>query len=238
MAALPTRDEVAGMIDHALLGPNMTYQQLREGLELAARLQLFSVCVQPSNVSVAIAVLEGSGVKVGTVIGFPHGVTTSAVKAAEAIEAVRDGANEVDMVLQIGAMVSGDKYFVLKDIQRVVSAVPGTLVKVILETAYLSDKQVVTASSLVERTGAQFVKTSTGFAGGGATVNHLRLMRRGAPSKELKASGGVRDLTAFLEMKEAGATRIGTSASEVILQQLASMEGANVPAERDHSGGY
>lgn len=225
------------MIDHALLAPNMAYSQLQAGLEMAARLHLFSVCVQPSNVSVALASLEGIGVKVGTVIGFPHGVTSTSTKVYEALEAVRNGAAEVDMVLQIGALLSADESFVLKDIERVVTSVPGTLVKVILETAYLSDEQVVLASSLVEQSGAAFVKTSTGFAGGGATAHHLRLMRQGAPSKQLKASGGVRDLVTFLEMTEAGATRIGTSASEVILQQIAAMENGEA-IERSRGEGY
>jgi deoxyribose-phosphate aldolase len=178
--------------------------------------------VRPSDVARSVARLDGTGVATGTVIGFPHGTTSTAAKTAESRRALDDGALELDMVLHIGRLRSGDLAAVQDDIAAVVDEAPGRVVKVILETAFLTDDEVVAASRAAVAGGAAFVKTSTGFAGGGATPEHIRLMREtvGADTG-VKASGGVRGLDTLLEMVAAGADRIGTSASARILDELA-----------------
>jgi deoxyribose-phosphate aldolase len=221
-AALPSVSTIAGMIDHAILKPELTRAEVDAALDLAASQHVFSVCVRPSDVAHAVQRLTGTGVKVGTVIGFPHGTTSTAAKVAEASQALVDGAVELDMVLNIGRLRSGLLDDVEADIRAVVHEAGDTLVKVILETAYLDDEQIVAGSKAAERAGARFVKTSTGFAGGGATIEHLKLMR-GAVGEavEIKASGGVRGLDTVLEMLEVGVSRFGTSASATILGELA-----------------
>ncbi|MCU1526729.1 MAG: Deoxyribose-phosphate aldolase 2 [Frondihabitans sp.] len=221
-STLPSVQTIAGMIDHAILKPELTRTEVDAALDLAASQHVFSVCVRPSDVAHAVKRLEGSGVAVGTVIGFPHGTTSTAAKVAEASQAIVDGAVELDMVLNIGRLRSGLIDDVETDIRAVVHEAGGTLVKVILETAYLDDDQIVSGSQAAERAGARFVKTSTGFAGGGATVEHLKLMRGAVGAGvEVKASGGVRGLDTVLEMLEVGVTRFGTSASATILSDLA-----------------
>jgi deoxyribose-phosphate aldolase len=219
---LPTVETIAGMIDHAILKPELTRTEVDAALDLAASQHVFSVCVRPSDVAHAVKRLEGTGVAVGTVIGFPHGTTSTAAKVAEASQALVDGAVELDMVLNIGRLRSGLIDDVEADIRAVVHEAGHTVVKVILETAYLDDDQIVAGSQAAERAGARFVKTSTGFAGGGATVEHVKLMR-GAVGEavEVKASGGVRGLDTVLEMLDLGVTRFGTSASATILAELA-----------------
>jgi len=191
-------------------------------LDEAAAHRVFSVCVRPSDVAHAVERLTGTGVGVGTVIGFPHGTTSTAAKVAESLQALADGAFELDMVQNIGAAKSGDWQRVEQDVRAVVDAAGDTVVKVILETAFLTDDEIVAASRAAQTAGAAFVKTSTGFAGGGATAEHIALMRRtvGADTG-VKASGGVRGLDTLLEMVEAGANRIGTSASARILDEVA-----------------
>jgi deoxyribose-phosphate aldolase len=219
---LPNVARIAGMIDHAILKPELTRSEVDAALDLAASQHVFSVCVRPSDVAHAVERLAGSGVAVGTVIGFPHGTTSTQAKVAEAAQAIRDGAVELDMVLNIGRLRSGLVDDVEADIRAVVEEAGDTLVKVILETAYLDDEQIVAGSKAAERAGARFVKTSTGFAGGGATTPHLRLMRESvSDAVEVKASGGVRGLDTVLEMLALGVTRFGTSASETILTELA-----------------
>ncbi|MCS5514080.1 deoxyribose-phosphate aldolase [Curtobacterium flaccumfaciens pv. betae] len=222
-AAFPvTVDAVRGLIDHAILKPELTRADVDAQLDEAAAHRVFSVCVRPSDVAHAVERLTGTGVGVGTVIGFPHGTTSTAAKVAESLQALADGAFELDMVQNIGAAKSGDWQRVEQDVRAVVDAAGDTVVKVILETAFLTDDEIVTASRAAQTAGAAFVKTSTGFAGGGATAEHIALMRRtvGADTG-VKASGGVRGLDTLLEMVEAGANRIGTSASARILDEVA-----------------
>ncbi|WIB31325.1 deoxyribose-phosphate aldolase [Curtobacterium sp. MCSS17_005] len=222
-AAFPvTVDAVRGLIDHAILKPELTRADVDAQLDEAAAHRVFSVCVRPSDVAHAVERLTGTGVGVGTVIGFPHGTTSTAAKVAESLQALADGAFELDMVQNIGAAKSGDWQRVEQDVRAVVDAAGDTVVKVILETAFLTDDEIVAASRAAQTAGAAFVKTSTGFAGGGATAEHIALMRRtvGADTG-VKASGGVRGLDTLLEVVEAGANRIGTSASARILDEVA-----------------
>lgn len=213
-----TVEAVAALIDHAILKPELTDAEVARDLDVAARWGVFSVCVRPSDVPRSVARLEGTGVLTGTVIGFPHGTTSTATKVAESRRALDDGAAELDMVLHIGRLRSGDVDAVRDDIAAVVAEAQGRVVKVILETALLDDSSIAAGSRAAEAAGASFVKTSTGFAGGGATVPHLELMRRSvSPAVRIKASGGVRSLDALLTMSAAGADRFGTSATDTIL---------------------
>lgn len=211
---------VPGMIDHTLLKPDATEDEIRKLCEEAATHQFMSVCVNPSWVHLSARLLKGTGVKVCTVVGFPLGATTSASKEAETRDAVRSGAEEIDMVINVGALKAGHYSLVLEDIKAVVRGAQGKLTKVILETALLTDDEKVKACELAKDAGADFVKTSTGFGPGGATVEDISLMRRTVgPRMGVKASGGVRDLTSAQAMIDAGATRIGASASVAIAQQ-------------------
>jgi deoxyribose-phosphate aldolase len=226
---------VAAMIDHAILKPELTRAEVDADLAMAARHGVFSVCVRPSDVAHAVSALTGTGVAVGTVLGFPHGTTSTAAKVAEARQALADGAVELDMVLNIGRLRSGLLDDVRADIGAVVGAAGERVVKVILETAFLTDDQIVAGCRAAEAAGAAFVKTSTGFAGGGATAGHVALMRASVgPSVQVKASGGVRDLDTLLALHELGATRFGTSATAVILDDaVARDEGRSVAARTD-----
>lgn len=213
-----TSAEIAGMIDHAILRPELTRPDVDAQLDLAARYRVFSVCVRPSDVAHAVARLAGTGVAVGTVIGFPHGTTSTAAKVAESGQAIAGGAAELDMVINVGWLRSGLLDDVEADVRAVVEAAGGRVVKVILETALLSDDDIAAGCAAAERAGAAFVKTSTGFAGGGATLEHVGLMRRTVgPSMRVKASGGVRDLDTVLAFHAAGVTRFGTSGTATIL---------------------
>ncbi|SBS74590.1 deoxyribose-phosphate aldolase [uncultured Microbacterium sp.] len=213
-----TERALAATLDHAILKPELTRDQVDAELDIAAEWGVFSVCVRPSDIPHAVSRLAGTGVAVGTVIGFPHGTTSTAAKVAEVRQALADGATEVDMVVNIGALRSGFDDVVTDDIRAVVEAASGHITKVILETAYLDDEQIARGSRLTEAGGAHFVKTSTGFAGGGATVEHVRLMRENVGADvQVKASGGVRSYADALAMIDAGATRLGTSGSAVIL---------------------
>lgn len=230
--------EIAALIDHAILKPELTRAEVDADLDLAAKYRIFSVCVRPSDVAHAVERLAGSGVAVGTVIGFPHGTTSTQTKVAEARQALADGAVELDMVLNIGRLRSGLLDDVEADIAAVVEAAGDHVVKVILETAYLDDAQIEAGSKAAERAGAAFVKTSTGFAGGGATVPHVTLMRASVgPDVQVKASGGVRDLDTLLEMRALGITRFGTSATATILDDAAVREagGSGTGASDDSS---
>lgn len=213
-----TERELAATIDHAILKPELTRTQVDAELAIAKEWGVFSVCVRPSDIAHAVEYLAGSDVAVGTVIGFPHGTTSTAAKVAEVRQALADGAREVDMVINIGALRSGFDDVVVEDIRAVVAAAEGHITKVILETSLLDEEQIARGSRLTDAAGAAFVKTSTGFAGGGATVPHVRLMRENVGADtQVKASGGVRSYTDALAMLEAGATRLGTSGSAVIL---------------------
>lgn len=233
---LPTVHEIAKTIDHALLKPQLTMVEVRDGLELAKEYDVFSVCVRPADVKYAADYLRGTDVKVGTVVGFPHGSVPTIVKVFETRQAFVDGATEIDMVLNVGWLKSGMDIEVEADIFAVVDvakALGVDIVKVILETAYLTEEEIVRACKLAERAGVNFVKTSTGFAGEGATIPNVKRMRENvSESVEVKASGGVTDLDTLLSMRELGVTRFGTSATPVILNDLKSrIETGNASAE-------
>ncbi len=210
---------LASMIDHTALKPDTTVDQIRKLCAEAKQYRFASVCVNPSWVPEAAALLKGSGVKVCTVIGFPLGATTSAAKAAETADAIKNGADEVDMVINVGSLKSGRADAVQSDIAAVVKAAKGrALVKVIIETCLLTDDEKVAACRAAQAAGADFVKTSTGFSTGGATVADVALMRKTVgPKMGVKAAGGIRNRAAAEEMVKAGANRLGTSASVAIV---------------------
>ena len=213
---------VAQVIDHTLLKPEATREQIDRLCREALEYHFASVCVNPTHVGRCAELLRGSDVKVCTVVGFPLGATTTAVKAYETRQAIDDGATEIDMVINIGALKSGDLDAVQADIGAVVDAAhaAGALVKVIIETALLSDDEKVTACRLAQAAGAEFVKTSTGFGPGGAKVEDVALMRRVVgPEMGVKASGGVRNYADVQAMIAAGATRIGASAGVAIVSE-------------------
>lgn len=227
MSNLPTPAYVASLIDHAILKPQMSREEVNAQLDLAMEYNLFSVCVRPSDISYAKNYLQGTDTKVGTVIGFPHGASTTQAKVAETIEAIKiEGAEEIDMVINIGKLKSGLYDEVEKDIRDVVKAANENgvkIVKVIFETAFLTRDEIIKACELTEKAGAAFVKTSTGFAHEGATLANVKLMREHTSyPTQVKASGGVTSLDIVLEMLDAGVTRFGTSASKVILDELQS----------------
>lgn len=208
---------IAKYIDNTVLKPDATPDKIRALCKESAEYGFASVCVNPAYVTLAAECLKGSDVKVCTVIGFPLGMNTSKVKAFEAAEAIKEGAQEVDMVINVGRLKAGDTEYVLNDIKSVVEAANGTLVKVIIETSLLTDDEKVTACLLAKQAGADFVKTSTGFSGGGATVEDIELMRKTVgPEMGVKASGGVRDAASAKALIAAGATRIGTSGGKKI----------------------
>lgn len=217
---------LAAMIDHTLLKPEATEASIRKLCEEAREYRFASVCVNPTNVALCSGLLKGSGVKVCTVIGFPLGATTPKAKAAETRDAIANGAEEVDMVINVGALKSGNYDLVKRDIQDVVDAAAGkALVKVIIETALLSDEEKVKACLVAKYAGADFVKTSTGFGPGGATVADIELMRRTVGQcMGVKASGGIRDTDTARKMIAAGASRIGASASVAIIKGDAATE--------------
>ncbi|KAB2350391.1 deoxyribose-phosphate aldolase [Actinomadura rudentiformis] len=211
------------MIDHSLLRPDLTLDEVRAGLTTAREYRTASVCVRPSDVGLAITELAGSEVAVGTVVGFPHGSSSTATKVFETGELVALGAQEIDMVIDIGRLRSGDIAFVQDEIAAVVRAARGRAVKVIFENCYLTDRQKTAGYEAAEKAGAAYVKTSTGFADGGATAADIALMRRTVSAAvKVKAAGGVRTLDALLALHELGATRFGATATATILDDLAS----------------
>jgi len=219
------RKALAKTIDHTILKATATPDQVKSVCLEAIEIGAASVCVNPSNVELVKSLLEGSDVKVCTVVGFPLGANTTESKAFETRDAVAKGADEIDMVINIGALLAGDRETVLKDIKAVVEASEGALVKVIIETCYLDNNQKQLACVLAKEAGAGFVKTSTGFGTGGATVDDVKLMRE-AVGKDLKvkASGGIRDFATAVEMLKASADRLGVSASMAILDGVGEQE--------------
>ncbi|WP_245838782.1 deoxyribose-phosphate aldolase [Marininema halotolerans] len=218
--------ELASMIDHTLLKPEATSDQIDRLCDEAGEHHFASVCVNPSWVARAAEKLKGTGVKVCTVVGFPLGATTSETKAFETKEAIKNGAREIDMVMNIGALKSGDLDLVREDITTVVKAADGVLVKVILEIGLLNADEIRVASEKAKAAGAHFVKTSTGFGYGGATEEAVRLMRKTVGEEMgVKASGGVRDLAGAEKMVQAGANRIGASSSVAIVSGKQGSEG-------------
>ena len=217
-----TLEQLAKVIDHSLLKPEMTRDEVTAGCELAKKYHAASVCVKPCDVKLAADLLKGSDVLVGTVVGFPHGSSLTATKVFEAKQAMVDGAVELDMVINIGALRSGDYDLVREDIRAIV-AVAGdqAIVKVILENAYLTDEQKVKACQLSEEAGAHFVKTSTGYAPSGATIEDVKLMRATVSDKvQVKCAGGVRTLDALLAMIDAGVTRSGATTTAIMLDEF------------------
>lgn len=211
--------ELNRYIDHTLLKQDATKEQILKLVEEAKYYEFASVCVNPTWVSLAAKELAESVVKVCTVIGFPLGANTPATKAFETKDAIANGADEVDMVINVGALKSGDLDLVETDIRAVVEAANGTLVKVIIETCLLTDEEKIVACQLAQKAGADFVKTSTGFSTGGATVADVALMRQTVgPDMGVKASGGARSLADAQAFVEAGATRIGTSSGVAIVE--------------------
>ncbi len=211
-------NSIAGMIDHTLLKANATQEEIGKLCEEARKYRFASVCVNPGYVAMCSRLLRGSCVKVCTVIGFPLGSTTPTVKAIEARDAMANGAEEIDMVINIGALKSGNDHLALEDIKAVREATRGKLLKVIIETSYLTRDEKIRACKMAKTAGADFVKTSTGFGSGGATVDDVALMREVVgPEMGVKASGGIKDAKAAEALIKAGATRLGTSASIAIV---------------------
>jgi len=220
---LPTVPELAAMIDHAVLKPTQTEHHVVDGCTVARAEHIASVCVKPFYVPMTAKLLKDSGVDTSTVIGFPHGGQSPEVKVSTASTALKDGATELDMVINIGALIDKDYATIEREVASVVGIAHANeaLVKVILETSYLDDEQKVIAAKIAAAAGADFVKTSTGFGLEGATVEDVRLLRRTVGDKlGVKASGGIRTLDDALAMIEAGASRLGTSSTSEILAEL------------------
>lgn len=218
-----TLDQVAKTIDHSILKPDFTTEDVIAGAELAKKYGTASYCIRPTDVALSAKILAGSGVNVCTVIGFPHGSSTTATKAFETADAITNGATEIDMVLNISALLSGDYQLVENDIRAVVEKALGKAsVKVIFETAYLDDELIVRACELSEAAGAQYVKTSTGFAHEGATLHNVELMKKTVADRlKVKSSGGVRTLDQLIDFMDLGVTRSGCSATEAVLEEFA-----------------
>ena len=238
-----TEREIAKAIDHSLLRPELDDAFVEDGCRLAAEYDVASVCVRPADVARARAILSGTDVKVGTTIGFPHGNHATATKVFEARAALEDGAAELDMVIQIGALKSGRDADVQADIAAIVEVAhaAGAIVKAIFENVYLTDAEKIRACRLSEAAGADFVKTSTGFAPGGATHADLRLMRANtSPHVRIKAAGGVRTLDALLEVMALGVTRIGATATKTIIDDFRARKAGGAPlgAGAGTVGGY
>ena len=226
--------DIAGMIDHSLLRPNLTIEDVKAGCEIARKYKVASVCTRPCDVKIVGDLLAGSDIALSTVIGFPHGTHTTAMKLAEAVEAMDAGVVELDMVMNYSRLLSGDFDYVGQEIKAIVDAahLRGAIVKVILENCYLTEELKVKACQICEENQADFVKTSTGFGSGGATIEDIRLMRKHTSSKvRVKAAGGIRSLDALLEMRKAGATRIGATATEVIMKEALEREAAGTLRE-------
>jgi deoxyribose-phosphate aldolase len=227
-----TVSDLAKMIDHSLLHPTMTEKELTDGCRLAASYQVASVCIKPYAVPLALRLLAGSGVAVGTVIGFPHGSATTGIKVAETLEACALGATEIDMVVNIGQVLGGEWKAVQREIEAVqlVSLARGALVKVIFENDFLGLEAITKLTEICSNVGVAFVKTSTGYGFvkqpdgqynyKGATIEHLKLMRKVAPqSVQVKAAGGVRTLKDLVTVRSLGVTRVGATATAVMLDE-------------------
>ena len=226
--------DIAKMIDHSLLRPNLTIEEVKAGCDIARKYKVASVCVRPCDVKLVGELLAGSNIALSTVIGFPHGTHTTAMKLAEAIEAMDSGVVELDMVMNYSRLRSGELDYIGQEIKAIVDAAHsrGAIVKVILENCYLTEDLKVKACQICEENQADFVKTSTGFGSSGATVEDVRLMRENtSPKVQVKAAGGIRSLDSLLEMRKAGATRIGATATEVIMKEALEREAAGTLEE-------
>ncbi len=223
------KKDISKMLDHSLLRPEMDTETVRKGCEIAKVYDTASVCVKPCDLKLAAEILKGSDVKLSTVIGFPHGSNKTEVKVLEAQLAMDEGAEELDMVLNIGRLISGDVATVASDIHAVVQAAHArnVLVKVIFENSYLNEEQKIAACKICEDAGADFVKTSTGFAPSGATIDDLKLMRATCSKKvRVKAAGGVRTLDAVLACRAVGCSRCGATATIAIMEEAEKRESA------------
>lgn len=221
--------DIAKMIDHSLLNPALTVDELEQGIRLALEYDVASVCIMPFYLKRCAELLAGSGVRASTTIGFPHGGHTTAIKVAETARALDDGGEELDMVVNVSKVRSGDWDYVRDDVGAVIALVHdrGQKVKVIFENAYLDDSQKVRLCEICGELGADWVKTSTGYAPGGATLDDLRLMRRHSPPHvQVKAAGGVRTLDALLEVRALGVTRVGATRTREILEEVKRHVGA------------
>lgn len=240
-----TPHDIAKMLDHSTLQPFLTEEDIRKGCELALKYDCASVCARPCDVPILAEMLKGSDVKVCTVIGFPHGSHETAIKVAEAKLALEEGCQELDMVLNIGKMIRGDHDYVKGEIKQIADLAheQGAIVKVILETCYLTDEQKKIACRLSEEAGADFVKTSTGYGSKGCTIDDLKLMRAAVSAHvRVKGSGGIRDLDTVLSARAVGASRCGVSATAKIMEEAEARyaEGKLVEAEsiKEMEGGY
>ena len=217
-----TYSEIAKMIDHSLLSPALTDQELEDGCRLAVEYDVASACVKPYYLGRCSELLAGSAVAASTVIAFPHGGHTTAIKVAEARQAIRDGGSELDMVVNIGKVLTEDWNYVRDDIQAVVEATHagGAIAKVIFENCYLQDRHKVRLCEICAGAGADFVKTSTGYASGGATIEDLKLMRKHSPPQvRVKAAGGIRTLDALLGVRAIGVARSGATRTAEMLDE-------------------
>lgn len=217
-----TYEEIAKMIDHSLLNPTLSVEELEEGLQIALDYDVASACIMPYYLKRAAQVLAGSQVKASTTIGFPHGGHTTSTKVAEAKQALLDGGEELDMVVNISRVLSGDWDYVRADIQAVVDVTHDydQKVKVIFENCYLNDDQKIHLCEICGDVGADWVKTSTGYGTGGATDHDLKLMREYAPPEvQVKAAGGVRSMDRLLQVRALGVTRVGASRTVKILDE-------------------
>jgi deoxyribose-phosphate aldolase len=224
-----TYAQIAGMIDHSLLQPVLTDTDLDNGCLLARKYEVASVCIKPYGVKLAVDLLKGSAVAVGTVIGFPHGGHTTSIKRAEAEQAMADGATELDMVVNIGKVLSGDWRYVESDIVAVVEAAHErkAIVKVIFENCFLKDEHKIRLCEICANVQADFVKTSTGYGDSGATDEDLKLMRKHSPPHvQVKAAGGVRTFDRLLAVRALGVSRVGATASVAILEECKKRLGA------------
>lgn len=240
-----TPHDIAKMLDHSTLQPFLTEEDIRKGCELALKYDCASVCARPCDVPILAEMLKGSDVKVCTVIGFPHGSHETAIKVAEAKLALEEGCQELDMVLNIGKMIHGDHDYVKNEIKQIadLAHANGAIVKVILETCYLTDEQKKTACRLSEEAGADFVKTSTGYGSKGCTIDDLKLMRAAVSANvRVKGSGGIRDLDTVLSARAVGASRCGVSATAKIMEEAEARyaEGKLTEVEviKEMEGGY
>ena len=217
-----TYQDIAKMIDHSLLNPTLTDRELEQGCQLALEYDAASVCIMPYYLKRCAEILKGSSVKASTTIGFPHGGHTTGIKLAEARQALDDGGQELDMVVNISRVLSRDWDYVRNDIKAVIDAAhqQGQKVKVIFENCYLTDEHKIKLCEICGELGADWVKTSTGYGTGGAAIEDLKLMRQHSPSRvEVKAAGGVRTLDKLLEVRAVGVTRVGASRTKDILDE-------------------
>ena len=214
--------EIAKTLDHSTLQPFLTEDDIRKGCDIALKYDTATVCARPGDMPLVVKLLSGSGVKPCTVIGFPHGALHTSVKVFEAEKALDDGCQELDMVLNIGKLKHGDVAYVEEEIRQIAETAhrAGAILKVILETCYLTEEEKILACEISERAGADFVKTSTGYGSAGCTIEDLKLMRAHVSDKvRVKGSGGIRDLDTVLSARAVGASRCGVSATEKIMAE-------------------